>query len=223
MCPVTNNLRLYLLLPDCKIFMKLDLRQGYHQLTLSPAIRQVATFSTPWGNYRPKRLVFGAKSPQDVFDEATFRAFRDIPHGLNQRDNILLRARDVAEHRQVLKTVLQRARDHGVTFNKEKCQLAKVQIEFFGYETDWNHHQTKWKQSRKAALKKAKKLSEVSRNGRRPGQLHQQLCGHSSTTSSANPERQNSNGRKKNKTHSGRYKTSSQTTRQWHSLTHPDL
>ena len=67
------------LLHDCKIFTKLDLRQGYHPLILDPAARQVATFSTPWGNYRPKRQVFGAKSSQDVFDEAMFRAFGDIP------------------------------------------------------------------------------------------------------------------------------------------------
>ena len=67
-------------LHDCKIFTKLDLRQGYHQLTLDPETRQIATFSTPWGNYRPKRLVFGAKSSQDVFDEAMFRIFGDIPH-----------------------------------------------------------------------------------------------------------------------------------------------
>ena len=48
-------------LHDCKIFTKLDLRQGHHQLTLDPSTKQVATFSTPWGNYRPQRLVFGAK------------------------------------------------------------------------------------------------------------------------------------------------------------------
>ena len=59
-------------LHDCKIFRKLDLRQVYHQLTLDHATRQVATFSTPWGNCRPKRLVFGATCSQDVFDEAMF-------------------------------------------------------------------------------------------------------------------------------------------------------
>ena len=66
-------------LHDCKIFTKLDLRQGYHQLILDPATRQVATFRTPWRNYRTKRQVFGAKSSQDIFDEAMFRAFEDIP------------------------------------------------------------------------------------------------------------------------------------------------
>ena len=33
----------------CKIFTKLDLRQGYHKIALDPSTRQVATFSTPWG------------------------------------------------------------------------------------------------------------------------------------------------------------------------------
>ena len=120
-------------LHDCKIFTKLDLRQGYHQLALDPSTRQVATFNTPWGNYRPQRLVFGAKSSQDVFDEVMFRIFGDIHHCLNQRDDILLRGRNETEHREVLKTVLKRARDHGITFNREKCQFGKEQIEFFGH------------------------------------------------------------------------------------------
>ena len=120
-------------LHGCKIFTKPDLGQGYHQLALDPSTRQLATFSTPWGNYRPQRLVFGAKSSQDVFDEAMFRIFGDIPHCLNQRDDILLGGRDETEHREVLKTVLKRARDHGITFNREKCQFGKEQIEFFGH------------------------------------------------------------------------------------------
>ena len=120
-------------LHDCRIFTKLDLRQGYHQLALDPETRKIATFSTPWGNYRPRRLVFGAKSSQDVFDESMFRIFGDIPHCLNQRDDILLGGRDEKEHRKVLRTVLQREKDYGVTFNKEKCQFEQEEIEFFGH------------------------------------------------------------------------------------------
>ena len=120
-------------LHDCKIFTKLDLRQNYHQLALDPSTRQVATFSTPWGNYRHQRLVLGAKSSQDVFVEAMFRIFGDIHHCLNQRDDILLGGRDQTEHREVLETVLKRARDHRTTFNREKCQFGVEQIEFFGH------------------------------------------------------------------------------------------
>ena len=107
---------------DCTIFSKLDMRQGYHQLLLDPESRMVATFSTPWGNMRAKRLIFGAKSWQDAFDEAMYRIFGDIPRCLNQRDDILIGRRDIVEH-EALETVLQRAADFGITFNSEKwCQ-----------------------------------------------------------------------------------------------------
>ena len=162
-------------LHDCKTFTKLDLRQGYHRLTLDPAPRQVATFSTPWGNYRPKRLAFGGKSSQDLFDEAMFRAFGDIPHCLNQRDYVLLGGRDEAEHREVLKTVLQRARDHGVTFNKEKCQFGKEQIEFFAHVFTKDglkpSPQSKSNQGMQP-FRKQRSRPRVSGNGRLPRQLH---------------------------------------------------
>ena len=77
--------------------------------------------------------MFGAKSSQDVFDKAMFRIFGDIHHCLNQRDNILLGGRDQTEHREVLETILKRARDHGITFNRGKCQFGVEQIEFFGH------------------------------------------------------------------------------------------
>eukprot|EP00795_Rhopilema_esculentum_P016090 gene16090-7442_t len=79
---------------DCTIWSKLDLRQGYHQLVLDPESRSIATFSTLWGNYGPKRLVFGAKALQDLFDDAMLKIFDDIPRCLNQRDDILIRAKD---------------------------------------------------------------------------------------------------------------------------------
>ena len=60
--------------------------------------------------------MFGAKSSQDVFDEARFRIIGDITHCLNQRDDILLEGRDETKHIEVPKTVLvtvsKRAQNH---------------------------------------------------------------------------------------------------------------
>jgi len=64
---------------NCVMFSKVDLKSGYHQLLLDPESRNIATFSTPWGNFRPRRLVFGAKSSQDSFDDAMYPIFGDIP------------------------------------------------------------------------------------------------------------------------------------------------
>jgi len=118
---------------NCKVWSKLDMRQGYHQLMLETESRMIATFSTPWGNLRPKRLVFGAKASQDMFDEAMYRIFGDIPGCLNQRDDILIAGRTIEEHNETLEAVLQRAADFGITFNKDKGEFAKETIQFYGY------------------------------------------------------------------------------------------
>ena len=118
---------------ECVVFSKLDLRSGYHQLMLHPDSRAVVTFSTPWGNYRPKRLVFGAKSSQDLFDDMMFRIFGDIPMCLNQRDDILVGGRTMEEHNKTLEMVFQRAKDFGITFNLDKCQFGVDELEFYGY------------------------------------------------------------------------------------------
>ena len=117
----------------CKYFSKMDLKQGYHQLILHPVSRAVATFSTPWGNMRPKRLIFGAKSSQDLFDEAMFRIFGDIPNCLNQRDDILIGGATLEDHNRTSEAVLQRANDFGITLNKEKCLFGVQDLEFYGY------------------------------------------------------------------------------------------
>ena len=56
----------------------------------------------------------------------------DVPHCLNQRDDILPGGRD-EEQKCCMRTVIQRARDHGITFNREKCQFGREKIEFFGH------------------------------------------------------------------------------------------
>ena len=118
---------------DSKVFSKMDLTQGYHQLILHPESRAVATFSTTWGNMRPRRLIFGAKASQDLFDEAMFRIFGDVPKCLNQRDDILIGVATIEDHNITLEAVLQRADDFGITLNKEKCQFGVSELEFYGY------------------------------------------------------------------------------------------
>ena len=48
-----------------------------------------------------------------------------IPHCLNQRDDILMGGRDETD---ILKTVLQRAKDHGITLKRKKYPFRKEQI-----------------------------------------------------------------------------------------------
>ena len=52
-----------------KIFSKLDLVQGYHQIVLDEKSRDITTFSPPQGLFRYKRLVFGVKNAFQDFQK----------------------------------------------------------------------------------------------------------------------------------------------------------
>ena len=45
-----------------KVFSKLDVKWGYHQLKLSPESREITTFATPDGLFQYKHLLFGVFS-----------------------------------------------------------------------------------------------------------------------------------------------------------------
>ena len=84
------------------------------------------------GELQTDQTDFGAKASQDMFDETIFRIFGDIPHCLNQRDDLLTRGSTLEEHNATLKAILERAADFGITFSEEKCQFGVKELEFYG-------------------------------------------------------------------------------------------
>ena len=52
-----------------KIFNKLDLAQGYHQIVLDEKARYITIFSTPQVLSRYKRLIFGTKNAFEDFEK----------------------------------------------------------------------------------------------------------------------------------------------------------
>ena len=116
---------------DRKVFSKLDMKKGYHQLLLHQDSRAIPTFSTPLGNIRPKRLIFDAKSTQDLFNEAMFSIFGDIPKCLNQRDDILICGCTLDTHTQkILETLLQRTL---ASHSKEIMPILGMRTRIYGY------------------------------------------------------------------------------------------
>ena len=118
---------------DCKIFRKLDLNHGYHQFVLDEKSRQIMTFSTPWGNYRYKRLAFGGLNSQDLFDVEIAKIISGIPRVLNNRDDIMVGGVDWKDHNANLRMLLQRIEDHNLTLRREKCEFGKTTFNFHGH------------------------------------------------------------------------------------------
>jgi transposase InsO family protein len=116
-----------------KIFSKIDLNKGYHQLELAPESRYITTFATHEGLYRYKRLCFGINSAAEIFQKAIAEMIQGIPGVKNMSDDIIIFSKTHTEHVESVRRVLERLREHNITANREKCQFGVEQIKFFGH------------------------------------------------------------------------------------------
>ena len=86
-------------LNGCKVFSKLDLKQGYHQILLHPESRYLTTFSTHViGLYRYKRLNFGMSCSAEIFQKRISDVIAGIPGTRNISDDIYIGGKDDDEH-----------------------------------------------------------------------------------------------------------------------------
>ena len=115
------------------VFSKLDLRAGYHQLTLAPESRYITTFATHKGLRRYTRLNFGTNSASEIFQMVINELIRDIPGVLNINDDVIVFGKTQAEHDAALQAVFRKFAEVNLTLNKKKCEFNKKSITFFGF------------------------------------------------------------------------------------------
>ena len=133
------------------VFSKLDLRAGYHQLSVSPACRYITTFATNKGLWRHTWLNFGTNSANEIFQKIIQDQLRDIPGSFNISDDVIVFGKAQADYDATLEAVCQRFADDNLTLNKKKCEFNKSAVTFFGFCSQKKGlHQTpqKWKLSK---------------------------------------------------------------------------
>lgn len=119
-------------LSGSKFFTKLDCNSGFWTVMLDHDSSKLCTFSTPYGNYRYKRLPFGLCISTEAFQERMEDAFKDIQGIKFYVDDLIIYAKTTEEHNSILLEVLKRAKIHNVKFNKEKSEFLKTEIKFLG-------------------------------------------------------------------------------------------
>ena len=115
------------------VFSKLDLKSGYHQLTLAPECRYITTFATHKGLRRYTRLNFGTNSASEIFQHVIHEQIRDLEGVINISDDIIVFGKTQEAHDLALEAILQRFLKVGLTVNKGKCEFGRNSVEFFGY------------------------------------------------------------------------------------------
>ena len=120
-------------LNGAKIFSKLDIRSGFHQLELDEASRYITTLSTHIGIFRNKRLIMGLNSAPEIFQhEMESYVLANLEGVKNIHDDILVFGSSLTEHNLRLRKCLRRIEECGMTLNGEKCKFSQEEIVFFG-------------------------------------------------------------------------------------------
>lgn len=120
-------------LNGCKVFSKIDLNQGYHQIPLHSDSRPLTTFSTHVGLFRYKRLNFGLSCAAEIFQKKVSNAIHGIPCVKNISDDIYVGGIDNDTHDLHLKQVFHQLHENGLTINLPKCQFRVPSMLFFGH------------------------------------------------------------------------------------------
>ena len=115
-----------------KVFSKLDLKWGYHQLELTPDSREITTFVTHCGLFRYKRLLFGVNSASEQYQYEIQTALAGIDGQENISDDIIVHGKDKKEHDACLERVIKRLGERGLTLNATKCQFSMDKLTFVG-------------------------------------------------------------------------------------------
>ena len=122
-------------LQGAKVFSKIDLRSGYHQLRVHDEDVPKTTFRTRYGNFELLVMPFGLTNAPAAFMDLMNRIFRPY---LDQFvivfiDNILIYSGSGEEHVEHLRIVLQTLREHRLYAKLSKCQFWHDSVAFLGH------------------------------------------------------------------------------------------
>jgi hypothetical protein len=122
-------------LASAKVFSKVDLRSGYHQIKIRPEDIPKTAFSTRYGLYEYLIMSFGLTNAPAHFMYLMNSVFmleldKFIVIFI---DDILVYSKNEEEHEQHLRIILQRLRDHQLYAKFSKCAFWLKEVPFLGY------------------------------------------------------------------------------------------
>ncbi|GFT01023.1 retrovirus-related Pol polyprotein from transposon 297 [Trichonephila clavipes] len=109
----------------------IDLKSGYHQVNVNPAVRNKTAFVCPFGTCRFKRMPFGLKNAPATFQRLMDIFRRGLPV-LAYLDDIIIMSPTFEQHLSDMEAVFKRLMDFKLRANREKYQFSCSRVKYLG-------------------------------------------------------------------------------------------
>ncbi|GBG75312.1 hypothetical protein CBR_g19944 [Chara braunii] len=118
-----------------KFFSKLDLKLGYHQISIPPQDCYKSTFKTRYGHFEWIVMPFGLTNAPTTFQTAMTNGLRAMldQFVLVYLDDILVYSRTLEDHLEHLQQVSETLRRAKYKVNRDKCEFVRQELEYLGH------------------------------------------------------------------------------------------
>ena len=131
--PLPKIDEMYVKLKGAKVFSTIDLRSGYHHITLGKSSRAKTAFVTPFGKYKFLMVPFGLSRAPAYFQLLMNKVLHGLDFAMTYLDDIIIFSKNELQHLEHLETVFSHLREAGLKMKCSKCDFFKKEIHYLGH------------------------------------------------------------------------------------------
>ena len=116
-------------------FSSLNIRLGYHHISIHPESRPKTAFICPYGKFQWKRVSYGIAHAPSVFIFTVFKLFCDYLDDFTifHIDVVIIFSKTEQDHLTHLQKMFEKFQYAGLNLKPSKCDFFKLHIEYLGH------------------------------------------------------------------------------------------
>ena len=131
--PLPKIDEMYAKLKGTKVFSTIDLRSGYHHITLGKSSRAKTAFVTPFGKYEFLMVPFRLAQAPAYFQLLMNKILKGLKFAMTYLENIIIFSQNELQHLEHLEIVFSCLRKAGLKMKHSKCDFFKSEIHYLGH------------------------------------------------------------------------------------------